>query len=129
MSADTTLPTAPATIRPRNFRALWAGAAATNLADGIFKLTLPLLALSLTSSPALIAGASLANTLPWLALALPAGALADRVDRRRLMMTTTAARVVLLIILLAAVLTDSLPLTGLYLAALLLGVNEVFADT
>ncbi|SCL46896.1 MFS transporter [Micromonospora peucetia] len=129
MSADTALPPAPATFRPRNFTALWAGAAATNLADGIFKLTLPLLAVSLTSSPALVAGASLANTLPWLALALPAGAFADRVDRRRLMMVTTAVRVVLIALLVAAVLADALPLIGLYLAALLLGTNEVFADT
>ncbi|WP_330437651.1 MFS transporter [Micromonospora sp. NBC_00821] len=128
MHSDTQ-PGDPTTVSTRNFNALWAGAAITNLADGVVKLTVPLVAVSMTNSPALVAGATLANTLPWLLFALPAGALADRVDRRRLIMTMAAARALLLAVLVGAVLVDALPLAGLYAGALLLGTAEVFADT
>lgn len=117
------------TVRGRNFGALWAGTAATNLADGVVKLTLPLVALSLTDSPALVAGTTLANTLPWLLFSLPAGALADRVDRRHLIMLMAAVRVVALTALVGGLLLGALPLAGLYAGALVLGTAEVFADT
>ncbi|MEU5964092.1 MFS transporter [Micromonospora parva] len=109
--------------------ALWAGVAVTNLADGVVKLTLPLIAVSMTDSPALVAGVTLASTLPWLLFALPAGVLADRVDRRRLIMAMTAARALVVAVLVGGVLAHVLPLAGLYAAALLLGAAEVFADT
>ncbi|MFG1919471.1 MFS transporter [Micromonospora sp. NPDC048898] len=117
------------TVSARNFTALWLGAAFTNLADGVVKLTLPLLAVSMTDSPALVAAATLANTLPWLLFSLPAGALADRVDRRRLIMTMAAGRALVLAVLVGAIVLGSLPLAGLYAGALLLGTAEVFADT
>jgi hypothetical protein len=48
------------------------------------RVKLPPMAVSMTHSPALVAGGvTFANTLPWLLFSLPAGALADRVDRRR----------------------------------------------
>ncbi|MET8258040.1 MFS transporter [Micromonospora sp. NPDC005205] len=124
-----TRPGDPTTVSARNFRALWAGAAVTNLADGVVKLTLPLVAVSMTDSPALVAGATLANTLPWLLFSLPAGALADRVDRRRLIMMMAAARALVLAVLVGVILASTLPLVGLYVGALLLGTAEVFADT
>ncbi|MEE6259909.1 MFS transporter [Plantactinospora sonchi] len=117
------------TVGTRNFIALWADAAVTNLADGVVKLTLPLVAVSMTDSPALVAGVTLANTLPWLLFSLPAGVLVDRVDRRRLIMTMAAARTLALAVLVGGILADLLPLSGLYAAALLLGTAEVFADT
>ncbi|MFC4148677.1 MFS transporter [Micromonospora mangrovi] len=128
MQSDTQ-PSDPTTVSARNFRALWAGAAVTNLADGVVKLALPLVAVSMTDSPALVAGITLANTLPWLLFSLLAGALADRVDRRRLIMTMAAARALVLAVLVGAILADMLPLAGLYAGALLLGAAEVFADT
>src|SRR5258708_35471936 len=109
-----TQPGDPTTVSARNFLALWAGAAVTNLAAGVVKLTLPLVAVSMTDSPVLVAGITLANTLPWLLFSLPAGALADRVDRRRLIMTMAAARALVLAVLVGAILADILPLAGLY---------------
>ncbi|WP_229881106.1 MFS transporter [Amycolatopsis bartoniae] len=55
----------------------------SNLADGVLKVGLPLVAVGQTRSPVLIAGLTFAFTVPWLLFALPAGALADRCDRRR----------------------------------------------
>jgi len=75
-----------------SFWQLWSASALSNLADGLVKIALPLVAVTLTDSPGLVAGITLAVTLPWLLFALPAGALADRVDRRRAMVAANLAR-------------------------------------
>ena len=80
----------------RNFHRLWSASALSNLADGMFQVALPLLALRITRSPAEIAGLVLASRLPWLVFALHAGALADRLDRRRTMVNVDLARAVLI---------------------------------
>jgi MFS family permease len=68
----------------------------SNLADGVFKLALPLVAIRYTQEPVLIAGLSLVASLPWLLFALQAGALADRLDRRKIMLAANIARAALL---------------------------------
>jgi len=52
----------------------------------------PLLVASMTTNPALVAGAVFAQQLPWLLFALPAGAYVDRLDRRRLLVVVNLAR-------------------------------------
>ena len=71
---------------------LWTSSGLSNLADGVFKIALPLLAIQFTQSPTLIAGLTVAATLPWLLFALTAGALADRLDRRKLMLWANLSR-------------------------------------
>src|SRR5215218_4359717 len=78
------------------FWRLWTSSALSNLADGIVKIALPLVALRFTDSPTLIAGLAFVLTLPWLLFALPAGALADRLDRRRSMAVANVVRAALL---------------------------------
>lgn len=112
-----------------NYRRLWSAAAVSNLADGILVVALPLIAVSLTSSPALVAGVSIAARLPWLLFVLFAGALADRLDRRRTMRNVQVMRVVVVGLLAVMALGDSLSLPLLYAAALLLGVGETLFDT
>ncbi len=113
----------------RSFRRLWAASALSNLADGVFQVALPLLAVTLTRSPALVAGVALVQRLPWLLMALPAGALADRLDRRRMMVRVDVLRVVVLGALVAAVVLDLASMPVLYVAAFVLGVGEVLFDT
>ncbi|GHG22515.1 MULTISPECIES: MFS transporter [Amycolatopsis] len=108
---------------------LWTSAALSNLADGILKFALPLLAIGYTRSPPLVAGLTLAFTLPWLVFALPAGAIADRRDRRSLMLLANAVRATLLTGLLAAVLLDAGSIWLLYVAALGTGIAETCYDT
>ena len=78
------------------YRKLFTASALSNLADGIFQVALPLLALRITRSPGAVAGVALAARLPWLLFALQAGALADRLDRLRTMVRVDVARVVLI---------------------------------
>jgi MFS family permease len=108
---------------------LWSASAVSNLADGIFWIALPLLALRLTDSPALVAGVVFASRLPWLLFALVAGALADRLDRRRTMILVDLVRVGLLGSLSAAILLDVATIPMLYIVAFALGVFETLFDT
>jgi MFS family permease len=115
--------------RATYFWALWASTAAANLADGIFKLALPLLATRFTDSPAQVAGVAFAVRLPWLLFALLAGVLADRFDRRRMMLGANLGRSLVLLLLVTLSLLDGLSLALLYLIALVLGIAETLADT
>ena len=128
--------TAAASIRARvggdlgpRFWRVWSAAVVSNLADGIFQIALPLLAVSLTTSPALVAGVAFANRLPWLVFALVAGALADRLDRRRTMLLVQVARTLLAAALAIAVLSGAASIWLLYVVALVLGILETLFDT
>jgi MFS family permease len=111
-----------------NFHKALVASGFANLADGVFQVALPLLAVQLTRSPLLIAGVNLAARLPWL-LALVAGALADRLDRRQTMIRVNLVRTVVLAGLALAVATDLASLAMLYAVALLLGFAETLFDT
>jgi MFS family permease len=108
---------------------LWTSSGLSNLADGVFKIALPLLAIQLTQSPVLIAGLSVAATLPWLLFTLTAGALADRLDRRRLMVWANLGRALLPGLLVGVILLDWGSLWALYIVALMVGVAETLYDT
>ena len=111
------------------FWRLLAASAISNLGDGIFWVALPLLAVSLTDSPALVAGVTVAQRLPWLVFALVAGALADRLDRRRTMVVVDLARVVLIGGLAAAVAAGGGSIVLVYVVAFALGIFETLFDT
>jgi MFS family permease len=113
----------------RGFWTLFSASLMANLSDGIFQIALPLLAVSLTSEPALVAGVTFASRLPWLDFALIAGALADRFDRRRTMVLVDAGRVVLLAGLATAVVLNVATIWLLYLVAFVLGCFETMFDT
>jgi len=113
----------------RGFWTLFSGSFLANLSDGIFWIALPLLAVGLTDSPALVAGVTVAARLPWLVFALFAGALADRLDRRRTMILVDAGRVVLLTGLTIAVVTDVATIWLVHIVAFALGCLETMFDT
>ncbi len=113
----------------RPFWTVLSASALANLADGVFWVALPLLAVGLTDLPALVAGVIAASRLPWLVFALIAGALADRLDRRRTMVLVDIGRVALLGGLAAAVLTNVATIWLLYVVAFVLGILETLFDT
>jgi MFS family permease len=104
-------------------------AGVSNLADGVFKLALPLAAIAFTRSPALVAGLELARSLPWLLFALPVGALADRLDRRRTMIAANVARTLFVATLAVVLQSGNGSLALLYVVAVGTGIAEVFYDT
>ncbi|TCC00433.1 MFS transporter [Micromonospora zingiberis] len=108
---------------------LWSASAVSNLADGIVKIALPLVAVGHTGSPVLVAGVAAAFSLPWLLFALPAGALVDRLDRRQVMLVANTLRAALFGALALAVALDAGSIWLLYLVAFGAGVAETLYDT
>lgn len=112
-----------------NYWRLWTSSAASNLADGVFQVAFPLLAIQLTDSPLLVAGVIAVGRLPFLFFVLVAGALADRLDRRRTMVAVGALRAVVAGVLALGVVSGWISLPILYAAALVLGIGETLFDT
>lgn len=111
------------------YRKLWAASAVSNLGDGITLVAGPLLAASLTRDPALVAGLTFAQRLPWLLFSLLSGALVDRLDRRRLMAAVDLFRTVVVGVLGIAVMLGWASLPLMYVAFFLLGTAEtLFAN-
>lgn len=79
-------------LRNRDYMLLWSGQTLSALGSQISTVAYPLLILALTGSAAKAGVVGLAKWLPVAVFALPAGALADRVDRKRLMIATDAFR-------------------------------------
>lgn len=114
---------------PANYWKLWVSSAAANLADGIFWIAFPLLAVQLTTSPMLIAGVTVVGRLPWLLFVLVAGALADRLDRRRTMFSVALMRTVIATLLAVGIAAGVVGLPVLYVTVFILGVGETLFDT
>lgn len=112
----------------KRFGRLWAASGSANLGDGVLAVALMLVAARLTDSATLVAGVALASQLPNALATLPAGALADRLDRRRLMFTVNLVRAATVAIAAGLEVTGSLSLSAIYLVAFVLGASEVFVD-
>ncbi len=113
------------------FGRLWAASAISNLGDGLLLAAVPLLVASLTTDPLLVAGATAAGQLPWLLLALPAGAWVDRWDRRRVLLVADGIRAVVVLGLAWAAAGGGpagAALVAIYGVAFVLAAAETFFD-
>ena len=99
------------------FRALWIATVASNIGTWMQDVGESWLMVSLTTSPMLVALVETAGSLPIVLLALPAGALADVVDRRRLLLITQSWMLV------SAAVMGVLTLTGMVTPWLLLSLT------
>ena len=116
------------TRRPRlgaRYWRLWWANTISSTGDGAFVAALPLLAVTISRDPRLVAVVTAASYLPWMVLSLPAGALVDRHDRATLMWRAQAvqAAVVAAVAVLVVFRTANIAVLGL--AGLLLGSAEV----
>jgi MFS family permease len=75
-------------LRHPTFRALWIATVASNVGTWLQSVGAAWLMTSLTSSAVMVALVQAATSLPMFLFSLPAGALADVVDRRKLLLTT-----------------------------------------
>jgi MFS family permease len=110
------------------FNRLWVAAVTSNLADGIGRTAVPLIATTLTRDPALIAGLTAVTFLPWLLFGIPAGILLDRVDRRIAMAVANSLRFAVAAFLAVLIATGSLTIWWLYVVVLLFGLGETVFD-
>ncbi len=110
------------------FYRLWIAAIGSNLADGVGRVALPLLAASLTRDPLAISVLGALGVIPWLALGVYSGGVIDRYDRRKVMAAADVLRLAASALLVALVLTDSVTVAWVAVTVLLYGVGEVFFD-
>ena len=101
-------------LRQGSFALLWGAALVSNIGSWMHDLAAGWLMTTLTTSHAMVALVQTATTLPVFLLALPAGTLADRVDKRRLQIVVQA------IMLVFAALLGTLVLAGGMTSPLLL---------
>ncbi len=106
--APATEGSALAPLRHPTFRMLWMVWMVANVCMWMNEVTSAWVMTSLTSSPTLVALVQTASTLPVLLLGLPAGALADIIDRRRYLLFTQFWVAGVAALLCVATLTDTL---------------------
>jgi MFS family permease/quinol monooxygenase YgiN len=91
MNASTITPTSTwSPLRQPVFRALWIASAVSSIGTWMHDVGAAWLMTSLSPSPFLVALMQAASSLPFFLLALPAGAIADVVDRRKMLLFTQA---------------------------------------
>lgn len=110
----------------REFRLLWSGQAISALGSQVTLVAYPLLVLAVTGSAAKAGVVGFARQLPIAVLALPAGALADRMNRKHLMVTCDAIRAVALASIPIAIVAGSVPYALIVLVAVIDGAGFVF---
>src|ERR687886_490988 len=115
MSSRAPSPWSP--LRLALFRALWLAAVASNVGTWMHNVGAEGLMTTLAPTPFMVALMQTAENAPFFLLALPAGALADIVDRRRMLLFTQTW------MLIAAVALALATLLGLTTPALLLALT------
>ncbi len=108
--------------RNRDFTVLWAGQTISDLGSNVSMFVFPLVAYALSGSALWAAVVEAAFLLGMCGALLPAGVLADRIDRRLLMRTASGAGVVLYTSLAVAGALGVLTVPHLAVVALLTGV-------
>ena len=105
------------------FRALWIASVASNVGTWMHEVADGWLMTTLTPSPLLVALLQSAEAFPIFVLALPAGALADVVDRRRLLLGTQTWMLAVAATLGAITLTGTITPTLLLALTVAMGVG------
>jgi MFS family permease len=107
------------------FRRLLFSAGISGLGDGVTKVGGALLAASLTRSPIAVAGLAICQLLASTLLAIPAGTLVDRTDRRAAMVVACLLRASAVGALACWLVAGPPPLAALYAVYLVLGLAGV----
>src|SRR5712671_897730 len=110
------------------FRALWIASTASHIGSYMTDVGQGWLMSSLTPSPLTVSLLLTAESLPFFLLGLPAGALADIIDRRRLLLVTQIAMAAIVSTLAIATLTGSLTPAMLLAITFALGIATSFND-
>lgn len=114
--------------RNRDFVFIASGQAVSDAGTQISHLAFPLMLLLLTGSPALAGLVGALRTIPYFLMALPAGALVDRWNRRTVMLLCDTGRALGLASIPIAATFNALTLPQLYLIAFVEGALGVIFD-
>ncbi|SDN51567.1 MFS transporter [Allokutzneria albata] len=116
-------------VRGPDFRRLFSAWSVSLVGDGVRAAALPLYVAVSTGDPLAASAVAAAELLPWLLVALPAGALVDRWRPRKVVLTAHVVRAVLTAVLALVVFTGQDTVIILAVLAFLLTTVETFADS
>jgi hypothetical protein len=105
---------------------LWVGEVASEFGTRAATIAYPLLVLALTGSPAAAGALGFARTVPWFLFALPAGAIADRLNRKTIMLVADAAACLAMLSVGGALAAGRLSLAHLFAAVFVEGTAFIF---
>lgn len=120
------LPAPPSPLDPfqnRLFRALWTASLVSSLGTWVQQIANGWYMTTLAPEPILVSLVEVCNALPMFLLALPAGALADVVDRRRYLLATQSWMMVTAATMGFLTLTDRLTPAGLLAGTFLMSIG------
>jgi MFS family permease len=126
VAADAPAPGPWAPLRHPVFRALWIAGLASNVGTWMQNVGAAWLMTSLAPTPLWVSGVQAASSLPFFLFAIPAGALADVVDRRRLLLASLAWLAATTAALGALALAGELGPGGLLALTFAIGVGSAF---
>ncbi|MBV8089284.1 MAG: MFS transporter, partial [Alphaproteobacteria bacterium] len=115
-------------LRRQLFRWLWIASLVGYIGDWVQNVGAAWLMTDLSASALMVSLVQAASNLPYFFLAVPAGALADIVDRRRLLLVTQGWMLLVAAALAAITLTGHITPWLLLSMTLLLGVGSAFND-
>lgn len=128
-TTERTIPTRQIPLwRNRDYLLIACGQAVSDAGTQISHLAFPLLLLLLTGSPALAGLVGAVRTVPYFLMALPAGALVDRWNRRIVMLVCDTGRALSLASIPIAAAAHALSLPQVYLVAFVEGTLGVIFD-
>jgi MFS family permease len=113
-------------LRHRNFRLFWFGQLISLIGTWMQMIAQSWLVLDLTKSAFMLGLVSALGTLPVLLFSLPAGAIADRVNKRNLLIITQSSMMVLAFILAVLTSTRLVQVWHVICLATLLGIANAF---
>ena len=113
-------------LRQAVFRSIWIATVVSNIGTWMQSVGVAWLMTSLTSSPLLVALMQTATSLPIFILGLPAGTLADLVDRRKLLLATESWMLLVALSLGILTLTGHISTWILLALTLLMGLGSAF---
>jgi MFS family permease len=110
------------------FRAFQGSVLASDVADGIYRISLPLLALSVSHSAMAVSAVGVAVRAPWLVATLPAGIVIDRYDPLAVLRRASWIRLPLVAALALLAWLRALPVWGLVPGAFLVATAGAVVD-
>ena len=115
--------------RNREFTLLWSSQSLSDLGTAIAQLAVPLLVLERTGSAVKAGVVGTTALVVKLAMRLPAGVLADRIDRRRALLACDAVRLIAFLLLAAAIAAGRAGLVVIIVVAVVDGCSTAIFNT
>lgn len=117
-----------AALAEKDYRRFWLSQFVSNIGTWMHSVAQGWLVLRLTDSPFLLGFVGFANSIPILFLMLPAGVLADQLDRRRVLRSAQSLQALCALFLAISVALQTIHVWQIVLVAAVMGITTAFSS-